>query len=86
MEAKMIRVKSGVEHNPIGASLAAAHPGLRFYTDKDKGSNQAPQFRVEHFAIFDNLVFAITSKILKILTDNIGKVCSLKFNLYLISI
>ena len=37
----MIRVKSGVEHNPIGASLAATHPGLRLYNENDKGSNQA---------------------------------------------
>ena len=40
-------------------------------------------FRVEHF---ENLVFAITSKMLKILTEHIEKVCSLESKLLLISI
>ena len=34
-------------------------------------------YRVARFAILENLVFAITSKILRILMDHIEKVCSL---------
>ena len=41
---------------------------------------------VEHFTIFENLVSAITSKMLRILTENINKVCRVQSNLYLISI
>ena len=42
--------------------------------------------RVEHFAIFENLVFAITSKMLRILTDHIENVCILDSKLLLITI
>ena len=42
--------------------------------------------RVEHFAIFENLVFAITSKMLRILTDHIENVCILEYKLLLITI
>ena len=37
--------------------------------------------RVEHFAIYENLVFAITSKNLKILTEHIEKACKLESKL-----
>ena len=42
--------------------------------------------RVEHFAIFEKLVFVITSRMLRILTEHIEKVCSLESKLFLISI
>ena len=42
--------------------------------------------RVQHFAIFENLVFAITSKMLRIRTGHIKTVCSLDSKLLLISI
>ena len=36
----------------------------------------SPLARVEHFAIFENLVYAITSRILRILMEGIKKICS----------
>ena len=40
---------------------------------------------MEHFAIFENLVFAITSEMLRIITEHKQKVCSLECKLFLIS-
>ena len=42
--------------------------------------------RVEHFAIYENLVFAITLKMLRFLTEDIEKVNSLDSKLFFISI
>ena len=41
---------------------------------------------VGHFAVFENLVFAMISKMLRILTEHIEKVCSLESKLFLISL
>ena len=59
-------------------SFWSYHPKLRRF-----GSHQA---RVAHFAIFESLVFAITSKILRFLMEHIEKVCSLESELFLITI
>ena len=41
-----------------------------------------PESRVANFAIFENPVFAITSRILRILTEHIDSICSLESRLF----
>ena len=67
----------------VGVVGVCAPPsdGLRNFED-------AALIRVELYAIFENLVFAITSKMLRILTEyiHVEKICSLETKLFLISI
>ena len=42
--------------------------------------------RVSHFAIFENLVFAITSRMLRILMEHIKTICSLESKLLLMTV
>ena len=46
---------------------------------------QSVNIRVEHFAIFEALVFIITSRIPRILMEHIKNICSLESELFLIS-
>ena len=43
-------------------------------------------YRVEHFAIFEKLVFEITSKVLRIRLEHVQKICSLECVLLLVTI
>ena len=48
---------------------------------KQNEDSELLEVRVEHFALFEKLVFAITSRILRVLMEHIDKNCSLGYRL-----